>query len=59
MVLLLDSALGDVRQSDDTSRAAVSPHGQRDSAEAEVLRLLETHVLTVVGITVTVNEATA
>lgn len=59
MVLLLNSALGDVRQPDDTSRAAVSSHGQRDSADAEVLRLLETHVLTVVGITVSINETTA
>lgn len=59
MVLLLDSALSDVCQSDDTSGTAVSPHGQRHSADAEVLRLLETHVLAVVGITVTINEATA
>ena len=59
MVLLLDSAFGDVRQSDDTSGTAVPPHGQRNSADAEVLRLFETHVLTVVGITVTINEAAA
>lgn len=59
MVLLLDSAFGDVCQSDDTSGTAVSPHRQRYSADAEVLRLLETHVLAVVGIAVTINEATA
>lgn len=56
MVLLLDAAFGDVGQSDDTSGAAVPLHGQRDCVDAEGLGLLETHVLAVVGIAVTIDE---
>lgn len=56
MVLLLNAAFGDVGQPDDTSRAAVPLHGQRDCVDAEGPRLLETHVLAVVGVTVAIDE---
>lgn len=59
MVLFFDSFLGDVSQSDNTSRTAISLHSQGNCANTEVLGLFISHVGLVVGIAIPVNETTA
>lgn len=59
MVLFFNSFFGDVCQPDDTSRTAVSFHGQWNCADTEVLGLFVSHVGLVVRITISVNETTA
>ena len=59
VVFLLQSPLSYVRQSDYTSRWSVSLHGQGNTVNAESLCLLETHILLVVCVNISVNEATS
>ena len=58
MIFFFDSTISDIRNSNDTSGAAVSLHGQRYCADAEGLCLLETHSLSIIRVAISVDEAT-
>ena len=58
MVLFLQTPLSDIGQTDSSSRASVSLHSKRYSCNTECFSLLERHIGFVVGITVTIYEAT-
>jgi len=58
VILFLNSPFRDICQSDYTSRTAVSLHSQWHRLDAERFCLLESHVISIVGIAVSVNKTT-
>ncbi len=59
MIFFLQTFLSYIGQSDNTSRGTVSLHGKGNAVKTELFGFLETHTFLVVGVNVTIDEATA